>query len=61
MIGGSGFNHWVIQKNPLMKVKLAASKVGCPLSNTTEIVACLRTKPADQLTVLIKLFQVNIL
>ncbi|VEN33919.1 unnamed protein product [Callosobruchus maculatus] len=47
---GCTLNSWVLVENPLEKTKKVAESVGCSSSSSKEIVECLKSKPARQIT-----------
>nr|CAH0100418.1 unnamed protein product [Daphnia galeata] len=46
---GTALNHWAMKKNVGSYAKQLAKYLNCPQSNSNELLACLRKKPADQL------------
>lgn len=54
---GCALNPWVMAENPLEKAKILAGYVGCTMTNTTELVACLKDKPAEDIVRAVGHFQ----
>jgi bile salt-stimulated lipase len=53
---GTALCPWVLMENPLDKTKRIASKLGCPSGETSEMVDCLRQKPAEEIVSCVKEF-----
>ncbi|KAJ8933687.1 hypothetical protein NQ318_008405 [Aromia moschata] len=54
---GTTLCPWVLLEKPLEKAKKLSSLVGCPVTDSVEMVDCLRSKPARQITLIVKHFQ----
>lgn len=45
---GSAIGNWPIEKNQLKLAEKQARLLNCPESNSTEILKCLKDKPAEE-------------
>lgn len=54
---GCALNPWVFQENAKEKAKKVAESVGCPISTSHKMIACLKEKPAEDIVRTVPLFQ----
>lgn len=56
---GSAYCHWAYTENVTQKTKDVAEMLGCPTSNSIDIVECLRTRPGKNIAESVKYFMVH--
>lgn len=60
-LSGTSMNCWSVVKNPLEKAKRLAAAIGCSTDDIERMVACLRSRPAEQVVQATSVFQVVLL
>lgn len=61
MQSGSAYCHWSYTENVAQKTKTVAEMLGCPTSNSQDIIKCLRSRPGKTIAETVFQFMVNIL
>lgn len=60
MQSGSAYCHWSYTENVAEKTKTVAALLGCPTSNSQDIIECLRSRPGKTIAETVAHFMVNI-